>query len=241
MARRPPGSSVHGILQARILEWIASPFSRGPSRPRGHTQVSHIVGRFFTVWVTREAQLPVKWSLNFPQHETFTEDICFKSFLAIFSPLCPHYPGSPLLSSLRLCPPSFKVWLQDPCLWETLPDYPNPKYTLLLPLTMIAIFPLAIRHAPLHVINQKGKATHSRILAWRIPWTEEPSRLEHLGLQRTTHDWTTNTFTLLSVHSIPATALIALNAEPPILTIHPWVVGTIYSHYTDEETGAQRG
>ena len=43
-----PGSSVHGILQARILEWVAVPFSRGSSQPRDRTQVSHIAGRFFT-------------------------------------------------------------------------------------------------------------------------------------------------------------------------------------------------
>ena len=43
-----PGSSVHGILQARILEWVALPFSRGSSQPRDGTQVSHISGRFFT-------------------------------------------------------------------------------------------------------------------------------------------------------------------------------------------------
>ena len=43
------GSSVLGILQARILEWVAFPFSRGSSRPRGRTQVSHIAGGFFTV------------------------------------------------------------------------------------------------------------------------------------------------------------------------------------------------
>ena len=46
----PPGSSVHEILQARILEWVAMPFSRGSSQPRNLTQVSHIVGRFFTIW-----------------------------------------------------------------------------------------------------------------------------------------------------------------------------------------------
>ena len=45
----PPGSSVHGILQARILEWVAIPFSRGSSWPRDQTQVSCIAGRFFTV------------------------------------------------------------------------------------------------------------------------------------------------------------------------------------------------
>ena len=48
-------SSVHGILQARILEWLAFPFSRGSSQPRDQTQVSHIAGRFFTSWATREA------------------------------------------------------------------------------------------------------------------------------------------------------------------------------------------
>ena len=42
--------TVSGILQARILEWVAFPFSRGSSQPRDGTQVSHIAGRFFTVW-----------------------------------------------------------------------------------------------------------------------------------------------------------------------------------------------
>ena len=50
-----PGSSVHGILQASILEWVAIPFSRGSSLPRDWTQVSCIAGRLFTVWTTREA------------------------------------------------------------------------------------------------------------------------------------------------------------------------------------------
>ena len=53
----PPGSSVHGILQARILEWVAFPFSRGSSWTKGWIQVSHITGRFFTVWATRETQI----------------------------------------------------------------------------------------------------------------------------------------------------------------------------------------
>ena len=50
-----PGSSIHGILQARILEWVAISFSRGSSRPRDWTNVSHLVGRRFTLWATREA------------------------------------------------------------------------------------------------------------------------------------------------------------------------------------------
>ena len=45
----PLGSSVHGILQARILERVVIPFSRGSSQPRDQTQVSHMAGRFFTI------------------------------------------------------------------------------------------------------------------------------------------------------------------------------------------------
>ena len=52
----PMNCTVHGILQARILEWVAFPFSRASSRPRDQTQVSPIAGGFFTSWATREAQ-----------------------------------------------------------------------------------------------------------------------------------------------------------------------------------------
>ena len=53
----PPGSSVHGILQARVLEWVAISFSRGSSQPRDRTQVSCIAGRRFTVWATRKCSI----------------------------------------------------------------------------------------------------------------------------------------------------------------------------------------
>ena len=51
-----PGSSVHGILQARILEWVAMPSSWGSSQPTDRTQVSCIAGEFLAIWATREAQ-----------------------------------------------------------------------------------------------------------------------------------------------------------------------------------------
>ena len=75
-----PGSSVHGILQAKILEWAAISFSRGSSWPRNQTQVSCIADRFFTNWATREANCFVNFC------------ICFKFFLIrsqIFS-ICIH-------------------------------------------------------------------------------------------------------------------------------------------------------
>ena len=51
-----PKSIVHGILWARILDWVAFPFSRGFSQPMDQTQVYRNAGRFFTIWATGEAQ-----------------------------------------------------------------------------------------------------------------------------------------------------------------------------------------
>ena len=56
----PPGSSVHGILQARILERADIPFSRRSSQPRDRTWASCTVGRFLSIWATREAQKDIK-------------------------------------------------------------------------------------------------------------------------------------------------------------------------------------
>ena len=60
----PPGSSIHGILQTRILEWVVMPSSRWSSRPRDRTQTSLTAGRFFTVWAIREALPPSHVEVN---------------------------------------------------------------------------------------------------------------------------------------------------------------------------------
>ena len=57
----PPDYSIHRILQARMLEQVAIPFPKGSSQPRDQTSVSCIAGRFFTVWVTREAHIEKKF------------------------------------------------------------------------------------------------------------------------------------------------------------------------------------
>ena len=62
-----PGSSVHGIFQAIVLEWIAISFSRGSSKPRDWTRVSRVVDRCFTVWATREVS----------NAHGVTQNICF--------------------------------------------------------------------------------------------------------------------------------------------------------------------
>ena len=136
-----PGSSVHGILQARILEWVAVPFSRGSSQPSYQTQVSGIVGRFFTVWATSEAFL-----MGFP---------------------CGLPPWVSLVA-------------------QTVKNLPAMKETWVKTLG---------QEDPL----EKRMATHSSILFWRIPWTEEPGGLQSMGSQRVGHDWVINTSLYLCV------------------------------------------
>ena len=84
----PPGSSIHGILQARILEWVAISFSRGSSRTRDQTQVSRIAGRHFKTLSHQGSpanchmtqQIPL---LSIHLKETRTErDTCTPMFIA---------------------------------------------------------------------------------------------------------------------------------------------------------------
>ena len=85
-----PGSSIHGIFQARVLEWVAISFSRGSSQPRDQTQVSHITGGRFTIWVTREA-LSQQRHLCFPR--------CLFSSVLLYIPqqsVSKSYKGVPI-------------------------------------------------------------------------------------------------------------------------------------------------
>ena len=95
-----PGSSFHGILQARILEWVVISFSRASSWPRTQIQVSCIAGRFFTIWAMREAQgskssvhinehnqwhclsLGLEWKLTFSRYVATVE---FSKFADVLS------------------------------------------------------------------------------------------------------------------------------------------------------------
>ena len=72
----PPGSSVHGISQARVLEWVAIPFSRGFSQPRDGTLISCIADRFSIIWATGEAP-------NFYTDQLFWHIIHMKPYLRI--------------------------------------------------------------------------------------------------------------------------------------------------------------
>ena len=91
-----PGSSVHGVLPARILECVARPSSRGSSRPRDPTHVSRIAGRFFTIWATRKAKL---YSSNVPIGKN---SICKVWYILSYRPPLGAWNTSPLAKGTAL-------------------------------------------------------------------------------------------------------------------------------------------
>ena len=77
------GSSIHGIFQSRVLEWVAISFSRWSYQPRDQTQVSHIAGRRFTVWATWEAPYQEMCTKrNNLEISSFTQDLEFEFYLS---------------------------------------------------------------------------------------------------------------------------------------------------------------
>ena len=87
----PMDHTVHGILQARILEWVAFPFSRGSSQPRNQTPVSSIAGRFFTSWAMREAQMMVEYEMK-TEANLRTPGVFFPHLLTLFRSPTPGHP-----------------------------------------------------------------------------------------------------------------------------------------------------
>ena len=134
----PMDYTVHWILQARILEWVAIPFSRGSSQPRDQTQVS---------------ALQVDSLTAEPQGKPNGYIICTCVCLCIWASLVAQIVNN--LSVMQ------NTWVQS-LGWED----------------------------PL----EKGKATCSSSLAWRIPWTEEPAGLQSMGSQKVGHDWATSVY-----------------------------------------------
>ena len=196
----PPGSSVHGILQARILESVAIPFFRRSSQSRDQPWVSCISGRFFTIWVTREDQMEgleysiwTIFSRSFfskgrgQRNEAMTGKRCeFKGRE------CPMFASwgklscsdGKLITQERRTMQMWNLWV----LWVPGTSLVAQMVKNLPTIEKTRVWSLG-REDPL----EKGMAIHSSILAWRIPWTEEPGRLQSMGLQRVAHDWVSNT------------------------------------------------
>ena len=126
----PPGSSIHGILQAKNTGVCCHFLLQGSSRPRDQTQVSRIAGRCFNLWATREA-----YRMNLIR-------IC--KGITWLSPRYNTTKASLVAQMVKNLPSMQETWVWS-LGWED----------------------------PL----EEGMATHSIILAWRTPWTEEPGRL----------------------------------------------------------------
>ena len=111
--------TVHGILQARILEWIALPFSRGSSQPRDWTQVSHIAGRFFTSWHTREAPSIYNYCKNWLYSLCYTIYILQVYFIcnSLYLLIPSSYTASPTSLSLLITTSLFSVSLRPSLIW----------------------------------------------------------------------------------------------------------------------------
>ena len=118
-----PCSCVCGILQARILKWVAIPFSRGSSQHRGQNRVSCIAGRFFTSWATREALRVLYISSNRTVGHLWScllqrlhlsvslgQVLCCLALCSVIPQICLASPSPPLPSDYSL--PT--TWLPDP-------------------------------------------------------------------------------------------------------------------------------
>ena len=163
-------SSVHGILQARILEWVAISSSRGSSQPRDQTQVSCIAGRFFTIWANREAL--VYWSVL----------VNIWSFIQ---------------NSELTCYQGWRGWMDWWVGWveKIRKSYSGRGFP---GGTLVKNLPANTGNARDSVRSLGGEdpleeemTAHSSILAWKTPWTEKPGGLMSMGSQRAKYDWVT--------------------------------------------------
>ena len=108
------GSSVHGIFQARVLEWVAISFSRVSSQARDSTGVSHISGRCFTVWATRLIPIEERrepgalWELSDENFSNWLWLLILLPFLSLFASLLPSCLPSLFLSLPYTCNWAFK-------------------------------------------------------------------------------------------------------------------------------------
>ena len=122
----PPGSSVHGIFQARILEWVAIVLSRVSSWPRNQTQVSHITGRFFTIWATRPDDytfLKIPWN-SLARFSLYITHIIFCSIeFCLVVCACVHVCFfKTKLNVTQLCPAFVTPWI-IPSMEFSRPEY----------------------------------------------------------------------------------------------------------------------
>ena len=177
MDYRQPSSPVHGILQARILEWVAIPFSRGSCWPRDQIWVSCISGRFFTIWAI---SLGIR---KCPQGKLLYLDI-FKVTVYWYS----HFIIPFWRLSLLSCNLGY-LFLKDILIfWRFCGDKNFRICILLYYISILSEGTSLVAHSVKNLLAvqetwvpflgqedplEKEMATHFSILAWKIPWTKE--------------------------------------------------------------------
>ena len=167
----PPGSSVHGLLQAKTMEWVTISFSRGSCWPRDWTRVSCIAGKFFTNWATREDLYHLHLSLD----KTFRLLLC----LAYWKQCCyKHCKGFPRISGSKESGCDAGDYSSIPGLGKSTRKgmgYAFRSFWAPLVAQLVknppAMWETWVQSLGWENPLEEGMAIHSSLLAWRIPWS----------------------------------------------------------------------
>ena len=185
-------SSDHGVLQARMLKWVAIPFFRGSSWVRDRTLIACIAGRFFTVWGTCEAQLN-RWPLAINSVMSSLYPLPRGGDIRAKGEVRGNWkcqPSNKWLILLVVSPP-FSGYIRT---FKKSPHLHNKRYLYKDTYIYTSLVAQSVKNLPtmqeIQVQSlgwedspEKEMAAHSSILAWRIPWTEKPGRLQSMGSQ----------------------------------------------------------
>ena len=209
----PMDSTVHGILQAKILEWVAFPFSRGSSQPRDRTQVSYITGRFFTSWATGKpkntgvSSLSLSSGSSWPRNQTEVSCITGGFFTNWTMSEALILPIRAYSHWYIVC--LFRVFC--PCNKFSLPDT-SPHYAWNLTLALLAVFFCQLSSAGRESACSAGDLGSVPGLG-RSPGEEKGYPLQYSGLEnsmyciihgftKSGHNWVTFTFTFCQLNTL---------------------------------------
>ena len=163
-----------------ILEWVAYPFSKGSSQPTNRTGVSCISGGFFTK-LSYQGSPQNNFRINTQVKQGFRiKDQHLNKKSAINSYITKYWKIK--LGKQFHSQQSSKILVQ------------RASLVVQIIKNQLAMQETRVQSPGWEDLLEKGMATHSRILAWRIPWIEESGRPQLIGLQRLEHDWMTNTY-----------------------------------------------
>ena len=202
--RQPPGSPIPGILQARTLEWDAISFSNAGKWKAKVKSLSR-VQLFVTPW-TAAYQAPP--SMGYSRQEYWSGVplpspsiyVSIRYLFFSFWPTSLRIIGSGFICLVRT-DSNISLFMAEEYFTMGFPDGSVVKN---LPAMQEMQEPQEMRVWSLggEDLLEEGMATHSSILAWRIPWTEEPGRLHSTGSQRVRHDWSDLVCTHATFHYV---------------------------------------